>query len=210
MGNVNLYAVQELERLQERHTFLTEQNDDLQKARKHLKDAINRINRKSRTLFTETFEKVRENFQKLFRKLFHGGKADVVLEEGVDVLEAGIDVRAQPPGKRVNRQQLSGGEQTMTTIALIFALFESKPSPFCILDEVDAPLDESNVVRFCLMVREFTRKSQFLVITHNKRTMSYAETIYGVTMEESGVSRKLAIKFDDLHEDGTLRAAASA
>ena len=210
MGNVNLYAVQELEDLETRHRFLAEQNDDLVRARKHLKDAIARINRKSRRMFTETFESVRGNFQKLFRKLFHGGRADVMLQEGVDVLEAGIEVRAQPPGKRVNRQQLSGGEQTMTTIALIFALFESKASPFCILDEVDAPLDESNVVRFCLMVREFTKRSQFLVITHNKRTMSYAETIYGVTMEESGVSKKLAIRFDDLHDDGSLPQAASA
>jgi ABC-type multidrug transport system ATPase subunit len=153
----------------------------------------------------KTFEAVRGHFQELYRKLFGGGKADVFLENEADVLESGIEVVARPPGKQLQRiSLLSGGEKTMTAVALLLAIFRARPSPFCILDEVDAALDESNVDRFTSLVREFLDQSQFVVITHNKRTMSMADVLYGVTMGEPGVSRKVSVKFSDMHEKGYI------
>jgi chromosome segregation protein len=199
MGPVNMYALEEQQELEKRHSFLKVQFEDLESARASLRDVIARINRRSRGLFQDTFDAVKACFNETFRKLFGGGKADLILEEGEDILEAGIEIVARPPGKEPRSvSQLSGGEKTMTMIALLFAVFRSRPAPFCILDEVDAPLDESNVDRFNMIVREFVEHSQFLIVTHNKRTMSYANILYGVTMPEQGVSKRIAIKFEEI------------
>jgi chromosome segregation protein len=207
LGAVNLEAIEEQEALEKRVEFLRGQRDDLTKAREALGGLIDRINRESRERFMKTFEAVRGHFQELYRKLFGGGKADVFLENEADVLESGIEVVARPPGKQLQRiSLLSGGEKTMTAVALLLAIFRARPSPFCILDEVDAALDESNVDRFTGLVREFLDQSQFVVITHNKRTMSIADVLYGVTMGEPGVSRKVSIKFSDMHEKGYVAA----
>jgi len=198
MGAVNTYAIEEQEELERRSAELTAQREDLQKAGNTLREIIRKINRRSREMFQKTYEDVRANFQVLFRKLFGGGRADIVLEEEVDILDAGIDIVACPPGKEpASITLLSGGEKTMTAIALLFAIFQSKPSPFCILDEVDAALDESNIQRFCMMVREFLKDSQFLVVTHSRRTMAMADVLYGITMQEPGISTKVAVKFED-------------
>jgi chromosome segregation protein len=203
LGAVNLEAIQEQEALENRVGFLRGQRDDLTKAREALGGLIDRINRESRERFMKTFEAVRGHFQELYRKLFGGGKADVFLENEADVLESGVEVVARPPGKQLQRiSLLSGGEKTMTAVALLLAIFRARPSPFCILDEVDAAMDESNVDRFTSLVREFLDQSQFVVITHNKRTMSVADVLYGVTMGEPGVSRKVSVKFSDVHEKG--------
>ena len=207
IGAVNPEAIAEEERLRERAGFLAGQKADLDRARGSLKDVITRLNRKSRLLFEETFQQVQENFQEMFRKLFNGGRAELKLEEGVDVLEAGIEITARPPGKQPRSLSLlSGGEKTLTTIALLFAIFKSKPSPLCILDEVDAPLDDANVERFNRIVKEFLDISQFLIITHNKQTMRHASTIYGVTQQEPGVSKKISVKLENV--DRQLRQAS--
>ncbi|MDR4498186.1 MAG: chromosome segregation protein SMC [Candidatus Scalindua sp.] len=198
IGNVNLEAIQEQEELEVRETHLLNQRDDLRTSESTLNDIIKKINITSRDLFEKTFNDIKNNFHGIFRKLFGGGKADIILEEGVDILDAGIDIVAQPPGKEFTSITLfSGGEKVMTTIALLFAIFQSKPSPFCILDEVDAALDENNINRFLMILKEFTSLSDFLVITHNKRTMSIADVIYGITMEEAGVSKKISVKFKE-------------
>jgi chromosome segregation protein len=198
LGSVNPDALQELNDLQMRHDSLRLQCDDLTAAQKSLMDVISRINADSRRLFAETFAVVRGHFQELFRKLFGGGMADVVLEDESDVLESGIEIIARPPGKELRSISLmSGGEKTLTAVALLLAVFQSKPSPFCLLDEVDAALDEANIGRFTAVLREFLDRSQFILITHSKRTMSCADVLYGVTMQESGVSRRIAVRFED-------------
>jgi len=197
LGNVNLDAIAEQEQLEARLVFLSSQRDDLDEAQKKLQELIERLDEESQKRFLETFETVRENFQDLYRKLFGGGKADLVLDNPEDVLESGIDILARPPGKETRSVSLlSGGEKTLTTVALLMAIFKSKPSPFCILDEVDAALDEANVDRFNMVIQEFLHHSQFIVITHNKRTMSYADVLYGITMQDAGVSKKVGVKFD--------------
>lgn len=199
LGNVNLDAIKEQDELEIRETFLVNQRDDLDKSQTALQNLITKINHTSRELFEKTYNDIRQNFQLMFRKLFGGGKADIVLEENVDILEAGIEIIAQPPNKELRSITLmSGGEKVMTTVALLFAVFQSKPSPFCILDEVDAALDESNINRFTHVVKEFTRDTQFLIVTHNKVTMSIADVMYGVTMQEPGVSKKIAVKFEEI------------
>jgi len=215
LGPVNMYALEEQQELDKRFGFLKVQFEDLESARASLRDVIARINRRSRSLFQDTFDAVKVHFNEIFRKLFGGGKADLVLEEGEDILEAGIEIVARPPGKEPRSVMLlSGGEKTMTMIALLFAIFRSRPAPFCILDEVDAPLDEANVDRFNVIVREFMDQSQFVVITHNKKTMSYADVLYGITMPEPGVSKRIAIKFDEIEKhlpmDEIDRAARDA
>ncbi|MFQ5964812.1 MAG: chromosome segregation protein SMC [Candidatus Scalinduaceae bacterium] len=198
MGNVNLEAIQEQKELEVREAHLMEQKEDIQKSERSLKDIVKKINVTSRELFEKAFHEIRKNFHELFRKLFGGGRADIILEEGVDILDAGIDIIAQPPGKELKSITLfSGGENVMTTIALLFAIFQSKPSPFCILDEVDAALDENNINRFLQILKEFTKISQFIIITHNKQTISIADVLYGVTMEEAGVSKKVSVKFKE-------------
>jgi chromosome segregation protein len=210
LGAVNLEAIDEQEALEQRATFLRQQHEDLIKAREMLGNLIDRLNRESRERFSKTFDAVRGHFQELFRKLFGGGKADVFLENEADVLESGIEVVARPPGKQLQRiSLLSGGEKTMAAVALLLAIFRARPSPFAILDEVDAALDETNVGRFTDVVKEFLDQSQFVIISHNKRTMSIADVLYGVTMHEPGVSRKVSVKFSDLHEHGYVTAESA-
>ncbi len=195
LGEVNLGAIEEHEELGERFRFLSEQKADLESTVASLRDAISRINRTSRKRFRETFEAVNERFQQNYPRLFRGGKASLTLTEADDVLEAGIDIQAQPPGKRLqNVNLLSGGEKTLTAIALLISLFQVRPSPFFLLDEVDAALDDANVGRFNEIVREMAKQSQFLLITHNKRTIEIADVLYGVTMEQKGVSKLVAVE----------------
>lgn len=196
MGPVNLEAITEYDELEARHRFLEEQQRDLLNSKEQLMQAIARINRTSRQLFAETFEKVAQNFQQTFSELFGGGKATLTLMDEADPLESGIDISAKPPGKQLAHiTLLSGGERTMTAVALLFAIYMVRPSPFCILDEMDAPLDESNISRFIDMLKRFVVQSQFLLITHNKRTIGFADALYGVTMEESGVSKVMSVRF---------------
>jgi chromosome segregation protein len=202
LGSVNLDALQELSELEARASTLHIQFDDLTAAQKSLQDIINKINGDSRRLFAETFQTIRTHFQELFRKLFGGGMADAVLEDEADILESGIEIIARPPGKELRSISLmSGGEKTLTAVALLLAIFRSKPSPFCILDEVDAALDEANIGRFTGVLREFLDRSQFILITHSKRTMACADVLYGVTMQESGISRRFAVRFEDWPDD---------
>jgi chromosome segregation protein len=197
MGSVNLEALDELEELEERFQFQQSQRRDLIQSEKNLHGIIDEINRSSREMFGKTFAEIQGHFSELFRKCFGGGKAELVLEEGVDILEAGIDIVAKPPGKKITSLSLmSGGEKTMTTIALLFAIFRTRPSPFCILDEVDAPLDEANVRRFVVLLKDFLSHTQFLVITHNKVTMAEANTLYGITMQEHGVSNRVSVELE--------------
>jgi chromosome segregation protein len=195
IGDVNLGAIEEHEELRERQRFLDEQRTDLEASVNQLREAISRINRTSRKRFRETFDLVNERFQKNFPRLFRGGKAALSLTESEDVLEAGIEIMAQPPGKRLQSVNLlSGGEKTMTAIALLVSVFQVRPSPFFLLDEVDAALDDANVGRFNEIVKEMSAESQFLLITHNKRTIEIADVLYGVTMEERGVSKLVAVE----------------
>ncbi len=197
LGNVNLDAIREQEELEQRLEFLTQQLEDLRTSEKQLTALIERLNKESEIRFLETFNAVADHFGKLFKKLFGGGKAEVVLLDPNDVLECGIEITARPPGKEPrNISQLSGGEKTMTAIALLMAVFRSRPSPFVLLDEVDAALDEANNMRFANVVKEFVELAQFIVITHSKRTMSIADVMYGVTMQEAGVSKRVSVRFD--------------
>ncbi|MEE3330728.1 MAG: chromosome segregation protein SMC [Myxococcota bacterium] len=195
LGDVNLGAIEEHEELAERFRFLSEQKTDLEATIQSLREAISRINRTSRKRFRETFEEVSKRFSENFPRLFGGGQASLQLTDSEDVLEAGIDIMAMPPGKRLqNVNLLSGGEKTMTALALLVAVFQVRPSPFFLLDEVDAALDDANVGRFNQLITELAVNSQFLVITHNKRTIEVADVLYGVTMEQKGVSKVVAVK----------------
>ncbi len=198
LGSVNMEALEELVRVESEFTNLRTQHDDLNAARKSLQDVIDAINTDSRKLFIDTLAAVRGYFQELFRKLFGGGQADIVLEDEADVLESGIEITARPPGKELRSLSLlSGGEKTLTAVALLLAIFRNKPSPFSILDEVDAALDEANTTRLAGVLREFLDQSQFIVVTHKKRTMAAADRLWGVTMQESGVTRLLPMRFED-------------
>jgi chromosome segregation protein len=201
MGPVNLVAIEEYEETEQRFQFLSTQHDDLVKAKEQLLDVINRINAQTMEMFSETFIKIRENFRNLFTEVFGGGKADLILVNEGDVLESGIDIVARPPGKQLQSiSLLSGGEQTMTAVALLFSIYQVKPSPFCVLDELDAPLDESNINRFIRVLQRFLVHSQFVIITHNKRTIGMADVLYGVTMQEQGVSKIVSVKFHKADE----------
>jgi len=199
LGPVNLLAYSEYEEERERLEFLTKQRDDLVASEKDLIKTIDEINEAAKNLFTETFEQIRLNFQKIFRSLFDDGdEADLILEAGVDPLEAKIEITAKPKGKRPSSiEQLSGGEKTLTATALLFAIYLVKPSPFCIMDEVDAPLDDANIDRFANLLQDFSGNTQFIIVTHNKRTMNSAETMYGVTMQEEGISKLAGVRFTD-------------
>ena len=197
LGQVNLMAPEEFAEVKERYTFLTSQLDDLEKARHDLDRITVEIRKESSQMFLETYEKIKRNFHSLFRRLFGGGRAEIRLIEPDNVLESGIEILAQPPGKHLkNINLLSGGERSMTAVALLFATYMVKPSPFCLLDEIDAALDEENVGRFVSVLTEFSRESQFIVITHNKKTVAGAQALLGVTMEESGVSKVISIRLD--------------
>ena len=227
LGNVNLDSIEEEGQLEGRNEELIAQVADLDEARTRLAELIERLNVASRERFEETFTAVRENFagsNGMFRRLFGGGKAEVrlmplikevdgekVQTDEVDWLESGVEVIARPPGKEPRTiNQLSGGEKTMTAVALLLSIFQTKPSCFCILDEVDAALDDANVDRYCNVVRSFTDRSHFIIITHHKRTMSEADRLYGVTMQERGVSKRVTVKVDEIHEDGSFKKAAAA
>jgi chromosome segregation protein len=195
IGPVNMTAIEEFTELDERHGFLTAQKQDLDQSMESLKETIRRINRQSRERFLEAFESIRKSYQETYRLLFSGGRADLRLEEGEDVLECGIEILAQPPGKRLaGVHLLSGGEKALSAIALLFAIFRYQPSPFCLLDEVDAPLDDSNILRFTRMLSEYAKNTQFVMITHNKVSMEAAGVLYGVTMEEPGVSKLVSMR----------------
>jgi len=208
LGNVNVDAITEQDELDKRYEFLSSQVGDLNSSKGQLQQLISRLNKMSREKFRETFEEIRVNFQQVFRKLFGGGKADILLDDSEDILEAGIEIIARMPGKEtMSISLLSGGEKAMTAIALLFSVFKSKPSPFCFLDEIDATLDEANNERFNLLVREFQKDTQFIVITHSKRTMSSADALFGITMQTRGVSKKISVQFDQFETAETIGAA---
>ncbi|NQU12257.1 hypothetical protein HQ590_15790, partial [bacterium] len=210
MGPVNVEAIQEFDELEERYQFLTQQHDDLVKAKEQLLQVISKINATTKQLFSETFDQVRANFQTMFTELFGGGKANLLLLDENDVLESGIEIVAKPPGKQLQSiSLLSGGERTLTATALLFSIYMVKPSPFCVLDELDAPLDESNINRFIRILQRFIEQSQFVIITHNKRTIGMADALYGITMEEHGVSKVVSVKFSP-REETTRKATEHA
>jgi chromosome segregation protein len=201
LGPVNTEAVDELEEAAQRFEFLTNQREDLARSSRALREAIQRIDTESERLFLETFEEVRGHFQTLFRQLFGGGRADLTLGEGESMLEAGIEITARPPGREMLPiGLLSGGQRTMTALALLFAVFRSRPSPFCVLDEVDAALDDANIGRFLGMLDTFRETTQFLVVTHNKGTMAACDRMYGITMETKGVSTHVSVEFGEVDE----------
>lgn len=198
MGPVNTDAVREFEEADKRFTFYTTQRNDLEAALADLAKAIEQMDRQSRKLFKETFESVNEKFQAIFPRMFRGGEAKLQLTNPEDLLETGVEILAQPPGKKLgNIELMSGGEKALTAVSLIFAMFQHRPSPFCVLDEVDAPLDEANVARYNEAIRSMTDKSQFILITHIKRTMQSVDVLYGVTMQEPGVSKLVSVKIND-------------
>lgn len=209
LGEVNLGAVEEYERVKERMEFLTTQREDLDKAREDLEQTILEIENEATTRFLSAFDQLNKEFQVFFTRLFNGGHAELVLTDKEKVLESGVEVTVTVPGKKTrDLLQLSGGERALTASAILFAMLKVKPSPFVILDEVDAPLDDSNVGRYGDLLREFARESQFIIITHNKGTMEAADTLYGVTMEEAGVSRLLGMKLRDVVDDPMYVRAA--
>jgi chromosome segregation protein len=218
LGNVNIDAIEEEKHLENRNEGLIEQVADIDRARVQLESLIGELEVASRTRFEETFIAVRENFagpSGLFRQLFGGGSADLFLvpdEDGhVDMLESGIEIKAKPPGKEPRViSQLSGGEKTMAAVALLLAIFKSRPAPFCILDEVDAALDDANVGRFCGTIEQFLGRSHFIIITHNKHTMLTCDRLYGVTQPERGVSKRVTVRVDEVGEDGRISKAATA
>lgn len=198
LGPVNLVAIDEHKELEERHAFLAHQQEDLTNAKDSLMKAIQKINKTTKELFIDAFQKIHVEFKNFFRMLFGGGQAELVLIDEQDILESGIEIIVRPPGKKLqNIMLLSGGEKALTAIALLFSIFKVKPSPFCVLDEIDAPLDESNINRFSNVLRDFLKISQFIIITHNKRTIELADVMYGITMQERGVSKIVSVKFLD-------------
>ena len=201
IGLVNMLAVEEHEEESVRLAFLSEQREDLVTARDDLKAAIRQINQTAINLFDETFQRIRENFKETFARLFEGGDADIWLSDPEDPLESPIEIHASPKGKKTQRiDLLSGGERALTALSLLFGIYLVKPSPFCVLDEVDAPLDDANVVRLCEMLISMSRSVQFLFVTHNKITMEIAAQIIGVTMQEAGVSRLVSVNMEEAVE----------
>ena len=198
LGDVNVNAIEEYKEVSERYTFLKTQHDDLVEAEKTLVKIIEELDTAMRRQFKEKFHKINQEFDKVFRELFGGGKGTLELQEDEDILEAGIRIIAQPPGKKLqNMMQLSGGEKSLTAIALLFAIQNLKPSPFCLLDEIEAALDESNVSRFANYLHKLTRHTQFIVITHRRGTMEKADRLYGITMQEKGVSVLVSVNLVD-------------
>ncbi|MGH7786616.1 MAG: chromosome segregation protein SMC, partial [Candidatus Binatia bacterium] len=194
LGEVNMTAIDELKEYEERGSFLRAQRDDLTRSLEDLERTIQKLNRASKAKFAETFEKANETFQKVFPRLFRGGEGKLVLTNEHDLLETGVEIVVRPPGKRLDTVSLlSGGEKALVAVSLIFSLFLINPTPFCILDEVDAPLDDANIGRFSQMISEMSEHSQFILITHNKRTMESADILYGVTMQEPGVSKVISV-----------------
>ncbi|MEE9312508.1 MAG: chromosome segregation protein SMC, partial [Planctomycetota bacterium] len=194
LGNVNMEAMDELKDAEEQDTFYSKQESDLLKAKRTLGDAIARIERETKKMFVDTFEAVRVNFQRLFRRLFGGGSAELLLTNPEDPLNSGVEIIARPPGKEALPIAMrSGGERAMISVAMMFAIYETNPAPFAILDEVDAPLDEANVDRFNSVISDYAKASQFIIITHHKKTMIACDALYGVTMQEPGTSTKVSV-----------------
>ncbi|MFC1679859.1 chromosome segregation protein SMC, partial [Elusimicrobiota bacterium] len=211
LGQVNPAAPEEYEELVKKRDYLQGQIDDLNQAKQDLRSVISKINSQTRENFRQTFTEVREYFRKLYGVLFDGGEADLVMTDPENLLETGIDIVAQPPGKRLQSiSQLSGGEKTLTAIALLFAFFMVRPSPICMLDEADAALDDANVERFVSLLREFVERTQFLIVSHNKKTMECCDAIYGITMEESGVSQLISVDFRKKEAEAEPVPAATA
>lgn len=207
LGSVNLMAIEEFAEVKERFDFLNGQLEDLQTAKNDLQEVTTQIRDESARLFLETYEQIKKNFHSMFRRLFGGGRGELKLTDPDNVLESGIEIFAQPPGKKLeNITLLSGGERSLTAVAMLFATYMVKPSPFCLLDEIDAALDESNVGRFINMLMEFANTSQFIVITHNKKTVAGASTLLGITMEESGVSKAVSIRLGTGETDEKVRS----
>jgi chromosome segregation protein len=197
LGPVNMMAIEQFDELETRHTFLTTQRQDLLDSIAATNAAIEKIDETSKVRFREAFEAINRNFQETFSTLFGGGRAGITLLDDQDPLESGIDIVASPPGKRLqNVQLLSGGEKALTAISLMFAIFKYKPSPFCLLDEIDAPLDDANIGRFVEMLKGMLHHTQFILITHNRKTMEIADRLYGVTMEEPGVSKLISVRLN--------------
>jgi chromosome segregation protein len=190
---------------------LESQRRDLVEAKATLEEIVRRIDAESQRLFSVSFNTIQAHFKDMFRKLFGGGEGDIILEDPDDVLDCAIDIVARPPGKELRSLSLlSGGEKTLTAVALVMAIFKSNPRPFCVLDEVDAALDDANIERFTSLLVEFTQTTQFIMITHRKRTMTVADVIYGVTMEQPGVSKRISVKFEDVSEDGEIDPTTAA
>ena len=205
IGSVNLLAPEDYERVKKRYDFLKGQSDDLEKAISDINSIISEANKQIKENFLVTFEQAKENFKNVYANFFEGGTADILLTDPSNPTESGVEVKAAPPGKKVSSNtQLSSGENALTAIAILFALFQIKPSPFCILDEVDAPLDDANVVRFNKLIKEYSHKTQFVAITHNKRTMEMADVMYGITMEEFGVSKLISVKYRKVGEENKV------
>ena len=205
MGSVNTDALDDLEELEERFDHLENQRRDLAEAKATLEEIVRRIDAESQRLFHESFTTIQAHFKEMFRLLFGGGESDIILEDPNDVLDCAIDIVARPPGKELRSLSLlSGGEKTLTAVALVMAIFKSNPSPFCVLDEVDAALDDANIERYTSMLAEFAKTTQFIMITHRKRTMTVADVIYGVTMEQPGVSKRISVRFEDVSESGEI------
>ena len=198
LGDVNVNAIEDYKNLMERYTFLKNQHDDLVEAEQTLLGIIDELDTAMRKQFSEKFKEIAKEFDKVFKELFGGGKGTIELMEDEDILEAGIRVIAQPPGKKLqNMMQLSGGEKALTAIALLFAIQNLKPSPFCLLDEIEAALDESNVGRFAKYLHKLTKNTQFIVITHRRGTMERADRLYGITMQEKGISTLVSVNLID-------------
>jgi chromosome segregation protein len=194
LGDVNVNAIEDYKNLSERFEFLSTQREDLMKAEEALLQIIEELDTEMRRQFAEKFEAINEQFDIVFKELFGGGKADLELTESEDILEAGIRINAQPPGKKLqNMMQLSGGEKALTAISLLFAIQNLKPSPFCLLDEIEAALDDSNVKRFAKYLHKLTKDTQFIIITHRRGTMAAADILYGITMQEKGVSTLVSV-----------------
>ena len=194
IGQVNLIAIEEFKEVKKRYEYLTAQKKDLEKAREDINVIVAKTVKISTELFLDTFEKIKTNFNGLFRRLFNGGRTDLYLTDDSNIFEAGVDMFACPPGKSLKRKSLlSGGEKSLTAISLLFAVFMVKASPFCMLDEVDHDLDEENLIRFLRLLKEFTDTTQFIIITHNRRTIEFADVLYGITSEEAGVSKVVSL-----------------
>jgi chromosome segregation protein len=210
MGEINLMAIEEYEEKNGRYQYMASQQADLEDALSQLERAIRQMYKQSREMFREAVFSINERVKRLYPEMFRGGKAELKLTDPDNILESGVDIIAQPPGKRLGSLELmSGGEKALTAVALIFAIFQYKPSPFCILDEVDAPLDEANISRFAQAIRQMTARSQFIVITHSKRTMEYTDVLYGVTMEQAGISKLVAVELRG-EKRGAMDAPAAA
>ena len=203
---VNLQAIDQFEQVKERYDFLTGQQQDLISAKDQLFETMSEMDEEVKSRFKEVFEGIRNEFQTVFPNMFGGGRAELILTDPTDLLHTGIEIEAQPPGKKLqNLRLLSGGERALTAIALLFSIIQVRPVPFCVLDEVEAALDEANVLRFGRYLRTFEKDTQFIVVTHRKGTMESADMLYGVTMAESGVSKLVSVRLEEIAQNGQIQ-----